>query len=143
MRQWERASVVSGAVAGEGGFVGAGAMSGDHSLLYAARDGDQDAFARLVEPYRAQLRAHCYRMLGSLPDADDALQETLVRPWRGLPPFEERSTFRSWLYTIATNACLRTIEKRPRRVLPTGFASAADPRDHPAGAFTEPLWLEA
>jgi RNA polymerase sigma-70 factor (ECF subfamily) len=117
-------------------------MSGDHSLLDAAQDGDQDAFARLVEPYQAQLRAHCYRMLGSLPDADDALQETLLRAWRGLAHFEGRSTFRSWLYTIATNACLRTIEKRPRRVLPTGFAPAANPRDHPAGALTEPLWLD-
>jgi RNA polymerase sigma-70 factor, ECF subfamily len=122
--------------------VEAEAVSSEDSLLDAARDGDQDAFAGLVEPYRAQLRAHCYRMLGSLPDADDALQETLLRAWRGLTHFEGRSTFRSWLYTIGTNACLRIIEKRPRRILPADFGSAADPHDHPAGAMTEPLWLD-
>jgi RNA polymerase sigma-70 factor (ECF subfamily) len=113
---------------------GAGAVSDERVLLEAARAGDEDAFARLVGPYRAQLRAHCYRMLGSLPDAEDALQETLLRAWRGLGRFEGRSSFRSWLYTIATNAGLRTIERRPKRVLPIDYAPAADPHDGPTTA---------
>ncbi len=117
-------------------------MSGQDDLLEAARHGDQDAFARLVGPYRAQLRAHCYRMLGSLPDADDALQDTLLRAWRGLARFEGRSSLRSWLYTIATNASLRAIEKRPRRILPVDYGPSVDPHDHPAEALAEPVWLE-
>src|SRR5256885_13372789 len=79
----------------------------ERQLLAAARAGDEDAFARLVAPYRVQLHAHCYRMLGSVPDAEDALQETLLRAWRGVPRFEARSSPRSWLYTIATQACFR------------------------------------
>ena len=117
-------------------------MGSSDGLLATAREGDEDAFAQLVAPYRAQLRVHCYRMLGSLPDAEDALQETLLRAWRGLSRFEGRSAFRAWLYRIATNACLRIIEKRPQRVLPTSFGPAADPSDHPADAVTEPLWLD-
>jgi RNA polymerase sigma-70 factor (ECF subfamily) len=117
-------------------------MSEQGVLLEAARNGDQDAFAGLVEPYRAQLRAPCYRMLGSLPDADDALQETLLRAWRGLARFEGRSSLRSWLYTIATNAGLRAIEKRPKRVLPIDYAPAADPHDQPAETLAEPVWLD-
>ena len=122
--------------------MGAEAVSDERALLEAARAGDEDAFARLVEPYRAQLRAHCYRMLGSLHDAEDALQETLLRAWRGLARFEGRSSFRSWLYTIATNASLRTIEQRPKRVMPIDYAPAADPHGIPAEALTEPVWLE-
>jgi RNA polymerase sigma-70 factor (ECF subfamily) len=117
-------------------------MRGEDDLLAAARDGDEDAFAGLVGPYRGQLRAHCYRMLGSLADADDALQDTLLRAWRGLARFEGRSSLRSWLYTIATNASLRAIEKRPRRVLPVDYAPAADPHDNPAQALAEPIWLD-
>jgi RNA polymerase sigma-70 factor (ECF subfamily) len=117
-------------------------MSDERSLLDAARDGDEDAFARLVAPYRVQLRAHCYRMLGSLPDAEDALQETLLRAWRGLVRFEGRSSLRSWLYTIATNASMRAIEQRPKRVLPIDYAAAADPHDGPAEPLAESVWLE-
>jgi RNA polymerase sigma-70 factor, ECF subfamily len=122
--------------------VGAEAVTDDRVLLDAAKGGDEDAFARLIEPYRPQLRAHCYRMLGSLPDAEDALQETLLRAWRGLARFGGRSSFRSWLYTIATNASLRMIERRPKRVLPIDYSPAADPHDHPAGALTESVWLD-
>jgi RNA polymerase sigma-70 factor (ECF subfamily) len=111
-------------------------------LLAAARAGDEDAFARLVAPYRAQLHAHCYRMLGSVHDAEDALQETLLRAWRSLARFEGRSSLRSWLYTIATNVSLRAIERRPKRVLPIDYAPAADPHDGPAEPLTESVWLE-
>ena len=111
-------------------------------LLEAAKAGDETAFAQLVEPYRVELHAHCYRMLGSVPDAEDALQEALLRAWRGLPRFEGRSSVRSWLYTIATNACLRAIERRPKRVLPIDYAPAAEPHDGPAEPLTESVWLE-
>jgi RNA polymerase sigma-70 factor, ECF subfamily len=114
----------------------------ERELLQAARDGDRDAFGRLVEPYRRELQAHCYRMLGSYADAEDALQETLLRAWRALPRFEERSSLRSWLYRIATNACLRAIERRPKRVLPIDYAPAADPHDRPAEPVSDPIWLE-
>jgi RNA polymerase sigma-70 factor, ECF subfamily len=114
----------------------------ERELLEAARHGDDDAYGRLVAPYRAELHTHCYRMLGSVADAEDALQEALLRAWRGLPRFEGRSSLRSWLYTIATNACLRAIERRPTRVLPIDYAPAADPHDGPADPVREPVWLE-
>jgi RNA polymerase sigma-70 factor, ECF subfamily len=110
--------------------------------LEAARRHDADAFARLIEPYRAELRAHCYRMLGSATDAEDALQETLLRAWRGLPRFEGRSSLRSWLYRVATNTCLKMIERRPRRVLPIDYGTASDPHDTPDDPLVEPTWLE-
>jgi RNA polymerase sigma-70 factor, ECF subfamily len=112
------------------------------AVLASARSGDQDAFAQLVAPHRAELHAHCYRMLGSVHDAEDALQESLLRAWRGLERFEGRSSLRSWLYRIATNACLRAIERRPERVLPVDYGPAADPHDELANRLSEPIWIE-
>ena len=114
----------------------------DRELVEAARQGDGDAYGQLVGPYHAELHAHCYRMLGSVPDAEDAVQEALLRAWRGLSRFEGRSSLRSWLYKIATNACLKTIERRPKRVLPIDYAPAADPHDGPSEPLLESVWLE-
>jgi RNA polymerase sigma-70 factor, ECF subfamily len=114
----------------------------ERDLLEAAQRGDDDAFGRLAGPYRGELHAHCYRMLGSAADAEDALQETLLRAWRALPRFEGRSSVRSWLYKIATNVCLRVIERRPRRVLPVDLGPAANPSDGPVEPMTEAVWLE-
>src|SRR5688500_965563 len=99
----------------------------ESELLAAAKKGDHDAYATLVDPHRALLHAHCYRMLGSVPDAEDALQEALLRAWKGLPRFEGRSSLRTWLYTIATNACLKAIERRAAKVMPVDFGPAGDP----------------
>ena len=114
----------------------------ERKLLDAARAGDRDVFSQLVEPFQRELHGHCYRMLGSYSDADDALQDTLLRAWRALARFEGRSSLRSWLYRIATNACLRAIERRPKRVLPIDYGPAADPHDTPAEPITETVWLE-
>src|SRR5262249_10619308 len=84
-------------------------------LRAAAQAGDERAFRRLVEPYRHALEVHCYRMLGSAQDAEDLAQETLLRAWRALDRFEPRAQFQTWLYRIATNACLDELERRPRR----------------------------
>ena len=86
------------------------------ATLAAARAGDQSAFAELVEPYRGELQAHCYRMLGSYEDSEDLVQETFLRAWRRRKSFQGRSSFRAWLYRIATNACLDFIDRRPRKV---------------------------
>jgi RNA polymerase sigma-70 factor (ECF subfamily) len=94
---------------------------------------DEAAYRRLVEPHRRELHAHCYRMLGSVQDAEDALQDALLRAWRGLDRFEGRSSTRSWLYRIATNTCLDAISRRPKRVLPIDFDDAP---------VAEAVWLE-
>ena len=119
------------------------ATTRERELLDAARGGDQEAYGRLVEPYRGELHAHCYRMLGSVHDAEDALQDALLRAWRGLSRFEGRSAFRSWLYTIATNACLTAIERRPKRVLPIDYGPSADPHSEGIGVPpAESAWVE-
>ncbi|WP_040829182.1 RNA polymerase subunit sigma-70 [Nocardia jiangxiensis] len=103
----------------------------------------QEDFIERAAPFRAELIAHCYRMLGSVHDAEDLVQETYLRGWRGYPAFEERAALRTWLYRIATTACLRALENRARRVLPAGLgAGSADPDaslDGDGGAYR---WLE-
>ena len=112
------------------------------ALLDRAREGDENAYRRLVEPRQAELHAHCYRMLGSVHDAEDALQEALLRAWRALPRFERRSSIRSWLYRIATNTCLDLIAKRPKRVLPIDYGPPSDPHGGPGPPLVESVWVE-
>ena len=109
-----------------------------NTRLAAARAGDQLEFGGLTEPYRRELQLHCYRILGSLQDAEDTVQETMLRAWRKLNTFEGRASLRAWLYRIATNACFDALAKRPRRVL----QPAADPRAPMSPPLTEPIWLE-
>jgi RNA polymerase sigma-70 factor (ECF subfamily) len=102
-----------------------------------------DEFARLADQFRPELLAHCYRMLGSFSDAEDQVQETLLRAWRGYGSFEGRSSLRTWLYRIATNACLRAVENRDRRPLPSGISAPGDNPEGPVAApESEVSWLE-
>jgi RNA polymerase sigma-70 factor (ECF subfamily) len=114
----------------------------EQQLLESARGGDEDAYRRLVEPHQGELHAHCYRMLGSVHDAEDALQDALLRAWRAMSKFEGRSSLRSWLYKIATNTCLDVIARRPKRVLPVDYGPAADPHDGPGEPIVESIWVE-
>jgi RNA polymerase sigma-70 factor (ECF subfamily) len=102
----------------------------------------REEFARSTEPFRRELLAHCYRMLGSLDDAEDLVQETYLRAWRSHTGFEGRSSVRVWLYRIATNACLTTLEQRGRRALPSGLGAPSDDPAAPAVAESEVSWLE-
>ncbi len=108
-------------------------------LLERARAGDRDAFAALVEPYRGEVQVHCYRMLGSLQDAEDALQETLLSAWLGLDGFEGRSSVRTWLYRIATNRCLNLLRSSARR--PVAAAPLPVPAPEPT-RLGEVVWLQ-
>ena len=119
-----------------------GTSGGDGALLARAAGGDEAAFAQLIEPYRAELHAHCYRMLASVHDAEDALQEALLRTWRALSRFQGRSSLRSWLYTIATNTCLDLIGKRPQRMLPIDAGPATDPANGSGRPLAETVWIE-
>jgi len=103
------------------------------AVVAAAQAGDESAFATLVEPHRRELQVHCYRMLGSLEDAEDAVQETFLRAWRRRESFEGRSSFRAWLYRIATNACLDALDRRPR---------LATPHDDAQRPLAEVPWLQ-
>src|SRR5262245_42458243 len=105
--------------------------------LARARAGDEHAFRELVEPYRRELQVHCYRILGSVQDAEDLLQETLVAAWRGLGGFEERASVRVWLYRIATNRCLNALRDRRRRPQESAMVEPPEPT-----RLSEPLWLE-
>jgi RNA polymerase sigma-70 factor, ECF subfamily len=110
--------------------------------LEAARKGDALAFERLVAPHRRELRAHCYRMSGSLHDADDLLQETLLRAWKGLGGFEGRAAFRTWLYRVSTHACIDALDKHAGRALPPDLGPAHDP-GRPYGPPSEqPIFLD-
>src|SRR5215213_11107293 len=111
-------------------------------LLTAAQQGDETAFGSLIDPFRGELHAHCYRMLGSVHDAEDALQEVTLRAWRALGRFEGRSSLRSWMYTVATNTCLNHIARRPKRVLPVDYGPATDPHAGPGEPVIETMWVE-
>jgi RNA polymerase sigma-70 factor (TIGR02960 family) len=109
------------------------------TALVRARAGDGEAFRELTEPYRRELQLHCYRILGSVQDAEDVLQETLLAAWRGLGRFEERASVRAWLYRIATNRCLNALRdtgRRPQRVRLPPFEAPEPTRR------TEPTWYE-
>jgi len=111
------------------------------TYLNAARAGDQEAFAQLIDPYRKQLMVHCYRILGSFEDAEDMLQETLVRVWKRLDSFEGRSSLRAWLYKIATNASLDALDSRRVRGLPRELCARGDPTQ-PLPAPIQANWVE-
>jgi len=109
-------------------------------LLARVRAGDGQAFAELVDPFRRELQVHCYRMLGSVEDAEDAMQDTLVAAWRGLAAFEERSSVRTWLYRVATSRCLnalRTARRRPRSAVPAPDIEPPEP-----SRLAEVTWVE-
>jgi RNA polymerase sigma-70 factor (ECF subfamily) len=119
------------------------AAADEAELVVAVQRGEAEAFERLAAAYRRPLHAHCYRMLGSLQDAEDALQETLLAAWRGMGGFEGRSSLRSWLYRIATNASLRLAERRPRRLLSSDRNPAwSDVHDLGDLMENDPVWLE-
>src|SRR5690242_10049150 len=113
-------------------------MSGQ--LLQQARAGDREAFAALVEPHRRELQVHCYRMLGSLQDAEDALQDTLLSAWQGLAGFEGRASVRTWLYRIATNRCLDALRSASRRPAKAWDIPGVEPPE--PTRLGEVVWLE-
>ncbi len=109
--------------------------------VYPAGEGQAD-ISSLLEPYRRELHLHCYRLMGSLQDAEDMVQETMLRAWRRFDTFKGSASLRTWLYTIATNACLDALKKRPPRTMPVAAYPAADPLHPLAPAIAEPIWLE-
>ncbi|RIZ72172.1 MAG: sigma-70 family RNA polymerase sigma factor [Methylococcales bacterium] len=113
----------------------------EHTLS-AARGGNSDSFSQLTEPYRPELRAHCYRMLGSIEDAEDLVQETFLRAWRRLETYQGRASFRAWLYKIATNASLDALEHLPRRTLPLESENSEGVMAAEKSAGNEPAWIE-
>jgi RNA polymerase sigma-70 factor, ECF subfamily len=110
----------------------------DDVVLTRARAGDGDAFRELTDPFRRELHLHCYRILGSVQDAEDAVQETMLAAWRGLQDFEGRSSLRAWLYRIATNRCLNVLRGRRRR--PREVPAMVEPPE--PTRLSEPIWLE-
>ena len=117
-------------------------LTQEQSLLDAARAGDQNAFAQIVAMHRRGLHAHCYRMLGSLHDAEDALQDTFLKAWRGLSEFRGRSSLRTWPYRVATNVCLDAIARRPKRVLPMDYGPPVAPSADIGQPLLESVWVE-
>src|SRR3954470_14822436 len=117
-------------------------ITDDRALIAAAQAGDERAFRALTEQWRRPLEVHCYRMLGSVHDAEDLVQETCLRAWRAKDRYDEsRSSLRTWLYRIATNACLTALEGRSRRPLPAGLVAESDPRG-PLVHGGEVTWLQ-
>jgi RNA polymerase sigma-70 factor (ECF subfamily) len=114
----------------------------ERQLIDAARGGDEGAYGSIVESHRRELHAHCYRMLGSVHDAEDAMQDALLRAWRALPRFDGRGSLRAWLYKIATNTCLDVIARRPKRLLPMDHVPASDPHGGPGEPLVESVWVE-
>jgi RNA polymerase sigma-70 factor (TIGR02960 family) len=112
----------------------------DHNRLARAQRGDEDAFGQLTDPYRRELQLHCYRIVGSLQDAEDLLQDTLLAAWQGLEQFEGRSSLRAWLYTIATNRCLNALRDRGRR--PQAAPGDRPDTGHPPESVAEISWLQ-
>src|SRR5712692_10458178 len=110
--------------------------------VLAAQAGDQMAFDTLVEPYQRELLVHCYRMLGSLRDAEDLVQETLLRAWEKRATLTSPGSYRAWLYRIATNLCLNTLRSVPRRSLPPDTHPQSDPSSPAPERVREPIWLE-
>src|SRR6266571_1820916 len=112
------------------------------ALVLAAQAGDQTAFDTLVEPYRRELLVHCYRMLGSLHNAEDLVQETLLRAWEKRVTLTSPGSYRAWLYRIATNLCLNHLRSAPRRSLPPDTHPVSDPSSPLPTLVREPIWLE-
>ena len=114
----------------------------EESLLARAQEGDERAYESLIERHRAELHGHCYRMLASVHDADDAVQDALIRAWRGLPQFEARSSVRTWLFKIATNSSFDLLKKRSRRELPLDFGRRATAGESPGSPRFDVAWIE-
>ena len=112
------------------------------ALIEAVRNGDEQAFGALVEPLSRELRAYCYRMLGSFQDAEDALQEARLKAWRSLASYAAQASFRAWLYRIVTNTCLDLLRTRARRVLPQDVGPAVEPGPPSTELRTDVAWLE-
>src|ERR687893_213495 len=119
-----------------------GPRSGLMYPMPLVRAANETTFNQAVDEHRRELHAHCYRMLGSLHDAEDALQETLLRAWRGLPGFGGRSSLRTWLYTIATNVCMDALGRRSKRVLPIDYGPPSAPTQGVAEPLVESVWVE-
>jgi RNA polymerase sigma-70 factor (ECF subfamily) len=113
----------------------------EEELLQRARSGDESAFAELAGGFRAELQLHCYRIVGSVQDAEDLVQETLLAAWRGLERFEGRASLRSWLYRIATNRCLNALRDRGRRVPDVSAPPEDGPPPPQPTRLGEPVWL--